>query len=200
MSSSIKLNTQVKHTQVEQLIAKVLFSDELQPSAYLKLIICLYISYLSLEKSIRNFSLTGDLMIKRSKLNFFLKDIESLEHDFGLRNTFELSNLSFEVKNAENALGVLYVMEGATLGGKIITNHLNNFDWINVERHCNFFNSYGSQRGKMWSEFSDIANNHFNNFPERNDDYEVGANLAFDFIYTTLVNTHENDSIGKQTL
>ena len=58
-----------------------------------------------------------------------------------------------ENTNLSYALGVLYVIEGSTLGGKIITNllkrQLNLVDYSEVS----YFNSYGDITDEMWNNF-----------------------------------------------
>jgi len=47
-------------------------------------------------------------------------------------------------------LGCLYVMEGATLGGRIITQHVRATLGITPATGGNFFDGYGDDTGKMW--------------------------------------------------
>ena len=58
-----------------------------------------------------------------------------------------------DLQDAAEALGSLYVMEGSSLGGRIIQR--------NVERclkdvgraSCSYFNGYGDETGAMWASF-----------------------------------------------
>lgn len=52
------------------------------------------------------------------------------------------------------ALGCLYVLEGSTLGGQLITNHVERTLRISPEWGSAFFYSYGSQVGPMWKQFA----------------------------------------------
>jgi heme oxygenase len=51
-------------------------------------------------------------------------------------------------------LGVLYVLEGATLGGQVIAEALRRH--IGKEVSCRFFTSYGDQVPAMWGSFLDV--------------------------------------------
>ena len=51
------------------------------------------------------------------------------------------------------ALGCLYVLEGATLGGQIITRQVERTLGISPAQGSRFFHSYGDQVGPMWKEF-----------------------------------------------
>jgi heme oxygenase len=50
-------------------------------------------------------------------------------------------------------LGALYVTEGATLGGQIISRHLEQMLGLSARRGTAFFSSYGLQVGEMWRLF-----------------------------------------------
>jgi heme oxygenase (biliverdin-IX-beta and delta-forming) len=51
--------------------------------------------------------------------------------------------------------GCLYVIEGATLGGQIITRHLVANLGITPQKGAGFFNGYGPQTGSLWLDFCD---------------------------------------------
>ncbi len=58
-----------------------------------------------------------------------------------------------EVVTLSNQLGCLYVIEGATLGGQIITRHLQATLGLTPETGAAFFNGYGAQTGAQWQTF-----------------------------------------------
>ena len=58
-----------------------------------------------------------------------------------------------EVLTLSNLLGCLYVIEGATLGGQIITRHLLINLGLTPETGAAFFNGYGEQTGAHWQTF-----------------------------------------------
>jgi heme oxygenase len=57
------------------------------------------------------------------------------------------------LRTAPQALGCLYVLEGSTLGGKIISTYVRDSLGIDAANGAAFFNSYGSNVGVMWSAF-----------------------------------------------
>jgi heme oxygenase len=59
----------------------------------------------------------------------------------------------------EFALGCLYVLEGATLGGQFISRHLAKLG-IGPANGGRFFNSYGAKTGEMWKSFQTSASLH----------------------------------------
>ncbi|MFO1500637.1 MAG: biliverdin-producing heme oxygenase [Verrucomicrobiota bacterium] len=51
------------------------------------------------------------------------------------------------------AFGCLYVLEGATLGGQFITEHLQRTLGLGPDNGARFFNSYGERVPEMWRSF-----------------------------------------------
>ncbi|MBX3441196.1 MAG: biliverdin-producing heme oxygenase [Planctomyces sp.] len=50
------------------------------------------------------------------------------------------------------AVGSLYVMEGATLGGRIVLQHVRNSLNLKGDKGCRFFTSYGTAVARRWTE------------------------------------------------
>jgi heme oxygenase len=67
------------------------------------------------------------------------------------------------IKNHFQALGALYVIEGSTLGGRIICKMLN--EQLNIPDFpgLSFFNGYGDNTAKMWEVFKSALNLPSNN-------------------------------------
>jgi len=57
-------------------------------------------------------------------------------------------------------LGSLYVLEGATLGGQILTQHFARQLNVFPGRGCSFFFSYGPEVGRCWRSFCQILNSY----------------------------------------
>ena len=57
------------------------------------------------------------------------------------------------IKNTQEALGALYVMEGSTLGGQVIKGMLARQLNIDDDFATLFFNGYGTNTGQMWQSF-----------------------------------------------
>lgn len=63
------------------------------------------------------------------------------------------------------ALGYLYVVEGSTLGGQLISRHLQQALPVLQEAGCHFFQRYGTQVGPMWRAFSHFVNTYIATHP-----------------------------------
>ncbi|MDB5202860.1 MAG: heme oxygenase-like protein [Ferruginibacter sp.] len=57
-----------------------------------------------------------------------------------------------EIVDGPSALGALYVLEGSTLGGKIITKML--AEQLGSDSALSFFKGYGPETGKKWKDFT----------------------------------------------
>lgn len=58
-----------------------------------------------------------------------------------------------DVSNAARVFGYLYVAEGSTLGGQIISRHFAQALGVSMENDGAFFQAHGAQTGAMWREF-----------------------------------------------
>jgi len=54
------------------------------------------------------------------------------------------------------ALGCLYVLEGATLGGQVVMRYLTGVPHLKEVTWFSFFSSYGAEVGPMWREFGEL--------------------------------------------
>jgi heme oxygenase len=99
---------------------------------------------------------TGLEVGKRLKTRFLKSDLEFL----GLSND-AIANLPL-CANAPlastfpEALGCAYVLEGSTLGGQVITRHLQRELGVGPGSGGTFFASYGVAVGPMWREFIEV--------------------------------------------
>lgn len=85
----------------------------------------------------------------RSKIESLKTDLNNL--NISTENEAPIQNL----ENEAEAFGVLYVMEGSTLGGNVIAKQLKkNPEFEGVE--FNYFGVYGENTGPYWQEFKSI--------------------------------------------
>ena len=58
-----------------------------------------------------------------------------------------------EARSLADALGCLYVLEGATLGGQLVRRHVAARLGLGPQNGCAFFAAYGDAVGPMWREY-----------------------------------------------
>ncbi|SDG86607.1 heme oxygenase [Dyadobacter soli] len=59
----------------------------------------------------------------------------------------------FEFSSLAEALGIMYVLEGSTLGGKILYRHIHEVLGLTPENGASYFWGYGTQTGNLWKSF-----------------------------------------------
>ena len=63
-----------------------------------------------------------------------------------------------KIKSVGELIGVLYPIEGSTLGGQLISRHLKGGLDFSPDRGARFFNGYGDKTTARWEEFCHFAN------------------------------------------
>ena len=91
-----------------------------------------------------------DLLAPRSKAALIRQDLQALDvpEDARPEPRFDLGFLA----TPSAAWGSLYVLEGSTLGGLVITKALRGAAWA-PEGGLAYFNPYGRRTGEMWAGF-----------------------------------------------
>lgn len=84
------------------------------------------------------------------------------------------------VETLPKAWGSIYVMEGATLGGQVITRHLKEHLGLTAEEGGAFFNSYGKEVGPMWKAFGAAVTAYSERNPDADDAIVQSARDTFD--------------------
>lgn len=173
----LKEDTKECHQNVEKvLVAELKSLSSLEE--YGRLLLKLHNFYQALEQQVH-------VLIDES----ILPDIKSRKHVGKLKS--DLLHLGFEVDEAQNpfsdkingisyALGILYVMEGSTLGGQVISSMLKKRLPVTDENILSYFNSYGENTPMMWNSFRI----HIENAPIPIDENEMtqGAKDTFEHL------------------
>jgi heme oxygenase len=122
---------------------------------YINLLGIFYSYFGGLEKLMQSHLLTARVpdYSKRRKAEALASDIEVLGGKLPeLATTDSLPNIT----NHAEAMGALYVMEGSTLGGKIISEMLTK--QLGLNDGLSFFRSYGDETMMMWKQFQSVLN------------------------------------------
>ena len=77
-----------------------------------------------------------------------------------------------------DAFGCLYVLEGATLGGRVISRHIERVLGLDAAHGARFFHGYGEQTGAMWKAFR-AALSAFADQPTQEDQVVASAIATF---------------------
>lgn len=185
--AKLKEATRAQHEGLENTVNVMdqMFSME----NYKTLLTKFYRFYSSIEPQIDKLDLsgTGYNFDERRKLPKIEADLKSLGVFEKAQQMPKWDGLPALENNAQ-AIGSLYVMEGATLGGQVINRHLKEHLGISPENGGAFFSGYGAETGPKWKEFMSIANE----FAEKANEDEViieSAKKTFDSFRDCFVDT-----------
>lgn len=190
ISEQLKVATRLQHRQVERQLGQQLFSPTLTREGLSELLRGFQSAYCALETICSQHVATAQLLSERSKLSWLAQDIAVLERHSSrpalVATGLDRDCASSEATSEGQAWGTFYVMEGATLGGQVITRQLSRHAWLTALPPLVFFNSYGAQQAQRWQEFLFCLNTYADKRPDTHPDIIDGALLAFATIARAL--------------
>ena len=151
----IKESTQVFHTALEHDLD--VFHTITTLESYTKLLQKFLGFYLPIEPSlldVQNRYIVSLDVQQRSKSPLLLRDLCDLGVPPLTVHTLPLCQTLPAVTTPAQMWGCLYVLEGSTLGGTLISKHITQQLGLTAEHGCAFFCSYGSHIGSMWRTFT----------------------------------------------
>lgn len=160
LSDYLKVNTKKDHDSIEEKVDLVKLATEKQ--TYIQLLKDMYSFYAPLENNLAHFKddfqeLNIDLK-ERLKISLLKKDLLHFELDESVLGNLDICESYPKAHNIKEAMGILYVLEGSTMGGQIIFKNLQKAGIITGESGGEFFKPYGSQTMPMWMSFKDSLN------------------------------------------
>lgn len=155
-SDELKAGTKQVHMGLEKKlvaqIKKIITIDD-----YVQLLKLMYGYYKPLQEKI-SIHLTppgGDFFSLRTA-DCILHDLFDLQHTWN--NHIPVCTRTPEVSTPASSLGALYVTEGSTLGGQIITKMIAKQLKLSSVKGFSFFNAYGPDTYKKWESFKRLLN------------------------------------------
>lgn len=146
----IRVATADRHLELESILSP--FINNLKtPEEYLIILKSFYGYVFPVQEMIIKYIDAATLpdINNRRNSDLLLRDIENL----GDYSEIKKAVLLPQICNTPSAIGALYVLEGSTLGGKIISRMITEKTGLN--KSLDFFTGYGSETGKMWKKFTD---------------------------------------------
>ncbi len=124
---------------------------------YPRLLTAYFYIYQGLEQQINNFldRQTGEFdYAARNKLPWLISDLDYLGVPVPPPRSSLFASLNFPaITNTDQLIGVLYTIEGSTLGGQVISRSLMKNFGLTFAQGARFFNGYGEQTLFMWQNF-----------------------------------------------
>lgn len=150
LHAQLKSQTADLHSSIERnsLMSRVMEPD-FSEQEYIRLLQKQLSFYLKVEASLHKIPRLMELLPDSKNR---IKS-HSLRQDLAAMNSPVLEEeVHLPINNLAQALGVLYVLEGSSLGGQVIARKLKDHGFIN-DQNLNFFNHYGSETGVFWRRF-----------------------------------------------
>ena len=151
MLDHLKIATKVNHSSVEKVLVQKLKNLSSQEE-YANLLFQLYGFYFELEKKVHNIidqTLLPDISERVHVANLHT-DLVNLNHSTAITTTNKYPDT---IASVSEAVGVLYVIEGSTLGGQFIATMLKKQLPTLTDSQINYFLSYGENTMEMWKKF-----------------------------------------------
>ncbi|MEI7839642.1 MAG: biliverdin-producing heme oxygenase [Methylococcaceae bacterium] len=124
---------------------------------YRKLLLVYFHLYQALEDRISQFFSTQSCAFDysaRYKLPWLLKDITFFKDDPHAAGNVPCPAMILpEIVNMGQLIGVLYVLEGSTLGGQLVFRSLVDYQSLNRNEGACFFNGYSERTPLLWQDF-----------------------------------------------
>lgn len=155
LSTILKEQTAKEHQQLEVSLVQTL-KQMRHTSEYVQLLKTFYGYYTPIEPLLDkhiNESIIPQYN-ERRKADLLMQDVQH----FGGDDAVQLCTTLPPINNMYQALGVMYVLEGSTLGGQIITKMIMKGLNLPNEDGVAFYSGYGAETPAMWASFKDALN------------------------------------------
>ncbi|HWR32778.1 MAG TPA: biliverdin-producing heme oxygenase [Chitinophagaceae bacterium] len=135
------------------------------------------------------YSFEQELRLQKEKIEQVVPDWADRQKGLLLETDFKILNEALpemeEQKDSNNVnelIGEFYVMEGSTLGRRVILKQLSKHSWFHPS-FGNFFSGYGAETGNKWVNFRNYLNQYFLADDEKSGQTINGAKKAFESMY-----------------
>ena len=160
LSSRLRTATRAEHDSLETVVP--LMSTTMNNQEYGAYLQCLWPLYQAIEYQTEMAQPTWfeDMGLAR-RLPLLSADLASL----GLRapDTAFTHSLMPSLDRHEQRLGMYYVLEGSSLGAKVIRKHLSSNGVVNVDASAQFFDPYGDRMMPTWLSFKAAIDHYTDN-------------------------------------
>lgn len=149
MLAHLRAATKKAHTDLE---AKGFLTSHLSLATYQHILGRFYGFWRSWQPQIADLLRDDAFTVPRQRLHLLAADLAALGVSSQAMCLLPVCPLT-SLHNKSEALGALYVLEGSTLGGRVIQQNVKL--WLGDQGHasCSYFNGYGRETGAMWHSF-----------------------------------------------
>jgi len=147
----LRANTKQNHEDLEAEMLPMIKGIRTKAD-YARLLRIFYGFYKPLEEGIDQYIGEHELpdLQQRRKTSLILDDLVQLGQPF---SDIPIDASAPSINSIGDAFGAMYVMEGSTLGGKVISKMIASGLGINEQQGLSFFHGYGGETGSRWKTF-----------------------------------------------
>ncbi len=179
LSADLKARTRPHHDAAEASPAmQAVMSDNLTRDVYRDHLARLLAFYAPTEAALADVAgladVLPDLDARLVKAGWLREDLAALGHE-ATAPAGQASSL-----DVGRALGALYVIEGSTLGGRLIARHLERTLGVSADAGARFYLSYGDERGDRWTALKQALDRFGADHPGQTDLVVASAAGTFD--------------------
>ena len=151
--NELRSGTQTLHVALEKRLP--FFCDTLDLERYKRLLSAYYGFYHELEDRLQHSPLMtpGFDLHARLKTPALHRDLQALGVN---TQSLALCDTLPALSSPASVLGVLYVLEGATLGGNVLRKQMSERLGLDAHNGCAFLYVYGEATGRQWKAFMDF--------------------------------------------
>ncbi len=147
----LRAATAVQHTSLEARLP--LTHPSLDHRTYRRVIEAYYGFHAPLQWTIERFLGSGKASVERQKIPALRKDLQALGLSAAQIDALPLCDDLPVLKHQAHLLGIMYVMEGATLGGQVLRRIIAAKLAIHADNGGEFLDVYGRDTGRLWKAF-----------------------------------------------
>ena len=189
--NTLKTQTAVAHRRLESLpVSACILSPDMKIEDYAHYLKLMYDVHYDVEENIFPVlsAVISDLK-ERQKKHLIEEDLAFLKYNKPFTSTvFNTQNRTIPF-----LLGILYVVEGSSLGGRFILKNIETIQGLNEGKGVSYFTGYGNKTGSHWKSFLNVLTE----YEEENnceDEIIKGATYAFDCIHDHFVQKQKNEN------
>lgn len=184
--AQLKTRTAHQHQATEDTVD--LMRDDYTLDDYRNLLVRFYSFYKPFEAKMHASMAKNPIALNHSeRLNTpkIIADLQALGLSDEEISAIEPTDKLPALDSKERIFGSLYVIEGSTLGGQVISRHLKQKFDLDEKNGAAFFSGYGKDTGKMWNGYREAVTN-FAETSANRDEIIAGANETFEKIGIAL--------------
>lgn len=183
--NDLREQTQPIHKALEAIpLSMALLSDTLSLSQYTHYLQAMYPVIRDVEQQVFPIvkSLLPDLP-QRMKQHLLEQDLKGLNTEIPTGASPLQDDLP--TLTIAQAMGLMYVIEGSTLGGRVILKSLDKNLGLSAENNAAYFSGYGAGTGLLWKAFLEHLTNYAVN-ENKQQEVIAGAEMGFAAIYEMM--------------